>query len=95
MNLLERLKRERHPDFYNYYKHDLGEPFSSLEDAKEFIYKYFASGSPKHILNEWENSEDKEVSFRNGHTVNVFFIGGMLQRMIDSDIKIFSETCDH
>lgn len=96
MNLLERLKEEinLYPEIFNYYKHEFNEPLVSLEEAKKFILEYFVKGSKKHVLLDWGNSAEKEISFRNGHCVNVFFIGGMLQRIIDPDIKISSETGD-
>lgn len=94
MNLLERLKEEinLYPEIFNYYKHEFIEPLVSLEEAKNFIFKYFAAGSKEHVVSNWTNNKEEEISFRNGHCVNAFFIGGMLQRMIDPNIGISSET---
>lgn len=93
MNLLEQLNIEikEHPDFWNYYKTDFINPLCSLDDAKRFIEEYFVAGSKKHIIKDWSNNTENEIMFRNRHSVNVFFIGAMLQRMIDPNIQIIAK----
>jgi len=92
MNLEEQLRREfiDHREFWNYYGQDLESPFESIESAKQFINNYFNSGSKEYAVYEWQGFEGEEMSFRNGHSANVFFIGAMLQRMIDPDLLIES-----
>lgn len=93
MNLLEHLKHEiqNHPEFWNYYETNFTNPLNSIEEAKRFIEQYFIAGSKKDIIKDWSGNTESEILFRNRHSVNVFFIGAMLQRMIDPRIQIVAK----
>ncbi len=93
MNLEEQLRREfvENRYFWNYYGQYLESPFENIESAKRFINNYFKSGSKEYAVYEWREFEDEEMSFRNGHTTNAFFIGAMLQRIIDPNLFIESD----
>lgn len=98
MTLYQNLKNEmeNHRDFWNYYGINYADVIRDEKSAREFIYDYFKGGSKKYALDTWANSKNEFIQMRNVHTVNVFFIGAFLQRMIDEDIAIKSEmTSDY
>lgn len=94
MNLYRKLKNEmeNHEEFWNYYNVNFGDVFQNQEAARTFIYKYFDRGSKLPALDSWVESTDNYIEMRNVHTVNVFFIGIFLQRIIDENIVIKSEV---
>ncbi|MBH1941063.1 hypothetical protein I5677_09180 [Mobilitalea sibirica] len=94
MNLEKQMRNEfiEHNAFWNYYGLNVESPFESRESAKRFINDYFKTGSKEYAVFEWREYEGEELSFRNGHTTNVFFIGTMLQRLIDPCLFIKSEV---
>ena len=71
---------------------NFGDVFQNQEAARTFIYKYFDRGSKLPALDSWVESTDNYIEMRNVHTVNVFFIGIFLQRIIDENIVIKSEV---
>lgn len=98
MTLYQNLKNEmeNHRDFWNYYGINYADVIRDEKAAREFIYDYFKGGSKKYALDTWANCKNEFTKMRNVHTVNVFFIGAFLQRMIDEDIAIKSEmTSDY
>lgn len=92
MYLYEKIIDEinTYSDFWNYYGRDFNDILLSNENAKQFIKDYFRYGSKINAIGTWDEHTDKYY-FRNGHTVNVFFIGAMLQRLIDDKIAIIGE----
>lgn len=94
ISLEDELKKEfvEHRAFWKYYGDELLNPFESVEAAKEFIINYFEQGSKMSAIQEWRENIDADVQFRNNHTINVFFIGAMLQRKIDRNLVINSEV---
>lgn len=83
---------ENHKEFWNYYNVNFDDVFQNEDSAREFIYQYFKYGSKMYPLYTWANSMDKYIQMRNIHTVNVFFIGAFLQRIIDENLTIKSEV---
>ncbi len=94
MTLYQQLQIEMqdHRDFWNYYGDNFDNVFRDEIAAGNFIYNYFKQGCKLCVLDSWENSIDEYTQMRNVHTVNVFFIGVFLQRMIDENIAIKSEV---
>lgn len=94
MTLYKKLQKEleNHREFWNYYNMDVDGVFMNENIARDFIYNYFRSGSKSYALDNWVNSMNEYIQMRNIHTVNVFFIGAYLQRMIDENIAIKSEV---
>lgn len=97
MNLYQRLQNElkNHRDFWNYYGMDAKEVLRNGELARDFIYDYFARGSKHYVLKARTDFEYNASNTRNMHTVNVFFIGTFLQRMIDEYLSIRSNVTSH
>lgn len=93
MSLWERIKNEyeNNSEFWNYYGSYLVNPFDDERDAKYFIYNYFYNGCKECVLNEWKDFDEMEKRYRDIHVVYVFFIGVMLQHIIDPLLKIESE----
>ncbi len=94
MTLYQKLRNEmeNHIGFWNYYGVNFEDVFQDESVARDFIYNYFKGGSKLYALDTWENSMNEYLQMRNVHTVNVFFIGAFLQRIIDEDIAIKSEV---
>ena len=94
MNLYQKLCNEikKHGTFWNYYGDRFEDVLKSERTAREFIYNYFKKGSKSYILSEWSSCSNEDMQVRNMHTVNVFFIGAMLQRMVDERILIKSKV---
>ena len=96
MNLYEQIISEfgEEKEFWNYYGHKTELQIENKAATKSFIYKYFQEGSKGPAIDYWAGTENDEITFRNAHTVNVFFIGAILQRTIDCNLCInaFSET---
>lgn len=94
MTLYQKLKNEleNHREFWNYYGVNFEDVFRDENSARDFIYNYFKYGSKSYALDTWANSMNGYIQMRNVHTVNVFFIGAFLQRMIDENIAIKSEV---
>ncbi|MGN0412615.1 MAG: hypothetical protein ACI4FV_06210 [Lachnospiraceae bacterium] len=92
--LYQKLRNEieNHVDFWNYYGAHFDDVLQNEEAAKNFIYNYFKNGSKSYGLNAWAESMEKNIHMRNMHTVNVFFIGILLQRNIDRKLAIKSEV---
>ncbi len=97
MTLYQKLRNEmeNHRGFWNYYGVNFEDVFQDESVARDFIYNYFKGGSKLYALNTWENSMNEYLQMRNVHTVNVFFIGVFLQRIIDENIAIKSEVSSH
>lgn len=97
MTLYRKLKdeMENHRNFWNYYGVDFDDVFQDEGVARDFIYNYFKGGSKLYALDSWANSMNEYIQMRNVHTVNVFFIGAFLQRMIDENIAIKSEVSSY
>lgn len=94
MTLYQKLRNEmeNHRRFWNYYGVNFDDVFQDEEAARDFIYNYFKGGSKLYSLDTWANSMNEYMQMRNVHTVNVFFIGAFLQRIIDKNIAIKSEV---
>lgn len=97
MTLYQKLRNEmeNHREFWNYYGVNFGDFFQDEGVARDFIYNYFKGGSKLYALDTWANSMNEYLQMRNVHTVNVFFIGAYLQRIIDEHIAIKSEVSSH
>lgn len=97
MTLYQKLRNEmeNHRGFWNYYGVNFEDVFQDEGVAKDFIYNYFKGGSKLYALDTWANSMNEYLQMRNVHTVNVFFIGAYLQRIIDEHIAIKSEVSSH
>ena len=94
MTLYQQLQNEfkNHRDFWNYYGMGSDDVLGNERKARKFIYEYFKSGSKQYVLGAGTNFEKEYINTRNVHTVNVFFIGAYLQRMIDEYLAIESEV---
>lgn len=94
MTLYQKLRNEmeNHREFWNYYGVKFEDVFQDESAARDFIYNYFKGGSKLYALDTWANSMNEYIQMRNVHTVNVFFIGAFLQRIIDENIAIRSEV---
>ena len=90
MTLYQQLQIEMqdHREFWNYYGDNFDNVFRDKIAAGNFIYNYFKQGCKLCVLDSWENAIDEYTQMRNVHTVNVFFIGAFLQRLIDKNIAI-------
>lgn len=97
MTLYQKLRNEmeNHRGFWNYYGVNFEDVFQDEGVARDFIYNYFKGGSKLYALDTWANSMNEYLQMRNVHTVNVFFIGAYLQRIIDENIAIKSEVSSH
>lgn len=97
MTLYQKLRNEmeNHRGFWNYYDVNFEDVFQDEGVARDFIYNYFKGGSKLYALDTWANSMNEYLQMRNVHTVNVFFIGAYLQRIIDEHIAIKSEVSSH
>lgn len=97
MTLYQKLRNEmeNHRGFWNYYGVNFEDVFQDEGVARDFIYNYFKGGSKLYALDTWTNSMNEYLQMRNVHTVNVFFIGAYLQRIIDENIAIKSEVSSH
>lgn len=97
MTLYQKLRNEmeNHRGFWNYYGVNFEDVFQDEGVARDFIYNYFKGGSKLYALDTWANSMNEYLQMRNVHTVNVFFIGAYLQRIIDEHIAIKSEVSSH
>lgn len=97
MTLYQKLRNEmkNHRGFWNYYGENFDDVFRDEGVARDFIYNYFKGGSKLYALDTWKNSMNEYIQMRNIHTVNVFFIGAFLQRIIDENIAIKSEVSSH
>lgn len=97
MTLYQKLRNEmeNHRGFWNYYGVNFDDVFQDEGVARDFIYNYFKGGSKLYALDTWTNSMNEYIHMRNIHTVNVFFIGAFLQRIIDENIAIKSEVSSH
>lgn len=97
MTLYQKLRNEmqNHREFWNYYGVNFDDVFQDEGVARDFIYNYFKGGSKLYALDSWANSMNEYIQIRNVHTVNVFFIGAFLQRIIDENIAIKSEVSSH
>lgn len=97
MTLYQKLRNEmeNHRGFWNYYGVNFEDVFQDEGVARDFIYNYFKGGSKLYALDTWANSINEYLQMRNVHTVNVFFIGAYLQRIIDEHIAIKSEVSSH
>lgn len=97
MTLYQKLRNEmeNHRGFWNYYDVNFEDVFQDEGVARDFIYNYFKGGSKLYALDTWANSINEYLQMRNVHTVNVFFIGAYLQRIIDENIAIKSEVSSH
>ncbi len=91
MNLYQEMYNvmRNHKRFWNYYDMDFDDVFQNEDIPRDFIYNYFKSGSKTYELDNVIESMN-ECKMRNVHTVNVFFIGVILQRIIDKNIAIKS-----
>ncbi len=85
---------EKHKEFWNYYRNDTNNPFTSKEAAKEFLEAYFVCGSKGEAIRSWVQDKNIRLVARNMHMVVAFFIGVMLQRRIDASIAIISQCGD-
>ena len=97
MTLYQKLRNEmeNHRGFWNYYGVNFDDVFQDEGVARDFIYNYFKGGSKLYALDTWTNSMNEYIQMRNIHTVNVFFIGAFLQRIMDENIAIKSEVSSH
>lgn len=97
MTLYQKLRNEMedHRGFWNYYGVNFEDVFQDEGVARDFIYNYFKGGSKLYALDTWANSMNEYLQMRNVHTVNVFFIGAYLQRIIDEHIAIKSEVSSY
>lgn len=97
MTLYQKLRNEmeNHRGYWNYYGVNFDDVFQDEGVARDFIYNYFKGGSKLYALDTWTNSKNEYIHMRNIHTVNVFFIGAFLQRIIDENIAIKSEVSSH
>lgn len=97
MTLYQKLRNEMedHRGFWNYYGVNFDDVFQDEGVARDFIYNYFKGGSKLYALDTWTNSINEYIQMRNIHTVNVFFIGTYLQRIVDENISIKSEVSSH
>ena len=93
MNLYEKIRQEMGEgrEFWDYYKTDEIFSYEDKNVARKFIQSYFTAGSKQYVIREWCESDIQELSFRNIHTVNVFFIGIIIQRVIDANLCLLSE----
>lgn len=94
MNLYKALMLEinEHKKFWNYYEEQYENILETEEGAENFIKKYFEVGS-KACMVQFSDSEKmyidlKSMGMRMVHTVNTFFIGVFLQRIIDENLAI-------
>lgn len=77
-------------EFWNYYHSDMVNPFVDEEAARDFILGYFQSACKGNVTYEWERFEEVDLHFRDTHVIYVFFIGAILQYMIDPRLEIES-----
>lgn len=90
-SLKTQLENEyKHRDFWDYYMQNNKKPFESVEASKSFIENFFISGSKFFAISEMTNRMRIDDFYRFSHTTNVFFIGVMLQRIIDAELEILS-----
>lgn len=88
MVFYNQLKEEivNHSEFWNYYGVDFGDILGNRRATKQFIKQYFSRGDKLYAYK-------KEMGdIRSIHTVNAFFIGAYLQRIIDENIAIRSNV---
>lgn len=84
---------QNHRKFWDYYGHSSVNDI--LEDeygAEQFIKEYFEAGAKLYAVKGWPLSENRYEDTRYVHTVNTFFIGVYLQRIIDENIEIKTEN---
>lgn len=86
-----KLEFENYKEFWDYYGNDEINPFESVEKSKKFTIRYFGNGSKNRAIYYDQSVKSEKDLFRNTHTIGVFFIGVMLQRIIDKNISIVSE----
>lgn len=96
LNLWECLRHEfwNNNEFWNYYKTAVVDPFENEFEAREFIRGFFYSGCKENAVQEWINFDEIDLHFRDIHVIYVFFIGIMLQYIIDPQLKIESSYND-
>lgn len=97
MNLWECLRHEflNNREFWNYYQADTVDPFVDEEQARNFIVGYLQSACKGKAIYEWERFEEADLRFRDTHVIYVFFIGAMLQYIIDPNLKIESSISEY
>lgn len=96
LSLWECLRHEflNNSEFWNYYKSVVVDPFEDEVGAQEFIRGYFYSGCKENAVQEWISFDEIDLHFRDTHVIYVFFIGIMLQYIIDPQLKIESSYND-
>lgn len=93
MILYQKLKNELENNswFWNYYNVNFDNMLKNDRSARKFIYDYFKGGAKTYALDTWIDSMNENVCMRNIHSVNVFFLGALLQKKIDANIFIKSK----
>lgn len=97
MTLYQKLQEEflNHRNFWNYYDEYFDNIFMNEHNARKFINNFFKAGSKTYVLDSWKGTTNEYMKMRNVHTVNVFFIGAYLQRIIDENIMIESDISSY
>ena len=94
MNLYEQIQHELDSKSWNYYNMKVGDVLKNTKKSRDFIARYFCEGDKKLVIDSWQRDISKTMLDRSVHTVNVFFIGIILQKIIDPSIAIISERRD-
>ena len=91
MNLYEQIQHELDSKSWNYYNMKVGDVLKNTKRSRDFIARYFCEGDKKLVIDSWQRDISKTMLDRSVHAVNVFFIGIILQKIIDPSIAIISE----
>lgn len=94
MNLYEQIQHELDSKSWNYYNMKVGDVLKNTKRSRDFIARYFCEGDKKLVIDSWQRDISKTMLDRSVHAVNVFFIGIILQKIIDPSIAIISERRD-
>lgn len=94
MNLYEQIQHELDSKSWNYYNMKVEDVLENTKKSRDFIARYFCQGDKKLVIDSWQQDISKAMLARSVHTVNVFFIGIILQSIIDPSIAILSERRD-
>ncbi len=96
MNLYEMINNLHNNDksYWDYYHGVTINPIKCPQKAYEFINEFFSLGSKEHIFrNEFEHNNNSDMVLEhNAHTIKVFFIGIYLQKQLDRELSIYSNS---
>ena len=82
MNLYEQIQHELDSKSWNYYNMKVGDVLKNTKRSRDFIARYFCEGDKKLVIDSWQRDISKTMLDRSVHAVNVFFIGIILQKMV-------------